>query len=108
MATHLDVARQVAGHGGPVVGVDQRWLLDHGVQPWMGARSLPLWLPLPEYAGFSARNAGSARASGLVVRPLHETLAATLAWEIAAGADRPRQAGLSHNDERELLQELAS
>src|SRR5947209_20473892 len=33
-----------------LIWIDQQFLLDHGVQPWMGPRSLPLWLPLPEYA----------------------------------------------------------
>ena len=32
------------------------WLERHGVEPWAGERSLPLWLPLPEYAGFNTRD----------------------------------------------------
>jgi 2'-hydroxyisoflavone reductase len=100
---HLAVARAVAGHTGPVVSVDQAWLLAHHVEPWMGERSLPLWLPLPEYAGFSARDSSAARAAGLATRPLADTLADTLAWEMATGWDRPRKAGLSAEDERRLL-----
>lgn len=100
---HLDVARAVAGHTGAIVPVDQEWLLAHGVEPWMGDRSLPLWLPLPEYAGFSARDSSAARAAGLSTRPLADTLADTLAWELATGPDRPRKAGLSAADERSLL-----
>jgi nucleoside-diphosphate-sugar epimerase len=100
---HLELARAVAGHSGPVVAVDQEWLLAHGVEPWMGDRSLPLWLPLPEYAGFSARDGSAARAAGLTTRPLADTLADTLAWELATGPDRARRAGLSAEDERSLL-----
>jgi 2'-hydroxyisoflavone reductase len=100
---HLEVARAVAGHTGPVVPVDQAWLLAHDVEPWMGERSLPLWLPLPDYAGFSARDSSAARAAGLVTRPLADTLADTLEWELASGADRPRLAGLTAEEERSLL-----
>ena len=100
---HLQVARAVAGHTGPVVPVDQDWLLAHDVEPWMGERSLPLWLPLPDYAGFSARDSSAARAAGLVTRPLADTLADTLAWELASGPDRPRLAGLTAEEERVLL-----
>lgn len=100
---HLAAAREVAGHRGPLVPVDQDWLLTHEVQPWMGERSLPLWLPLPEYAGFAARDGSRARAAGLVSRPLAETLADTLAWELGREPDRTRRAGLSDQDERDLL-----
>lgn len=103
---HLEVARAVAGHTGPVVPVDQEWLLAHDVEPWMGERSLPLWLPLPDYAGFSARDSSAARAAGLVTRPLADTLADTLAWELAAGPDRPRLAGLTAEEERSLLADV--
>lgn len=104
---HLATAREVAGHTGPIVGVDQAWLQSHEIQPWMGERSLPLWLPLPEYAGFAARAVAAARAEGLRTRPLAETLADTLDWELAQPAGRPRRAGLSDADERTLLRELA-
>ncbi len=69
----------------------------------MGERSLPLWLPLPDYAGFCARDSNAARAAGLVTRPLEETLADTLAWERTRKPGRRRQAGLSDADERSLL-----
>ncbi|MEC5184374.1 2'-hydroxyisoflavone reductase [Cryobacterium sp. MP_3.1] len=103
LAEHLAVARRVAGHTGPVVGADARWLLDHEVGPWSGPRSLPLWLPLPDYAGFNARDSGAARAAGLVTRPLAETLADTLRWERLRVPQGPRRAGLSDADEVALL-----
>ncbi len=87
---------------------NQEWLLAHGVEPWMGERSLPLWLPMPQYAGFNARDSSAARAAGLVTRPLEETLADTLAWELTAGPERPRRAGLSADDERALLAVLVA
>ncbi|TPG17988.1 NAD-dependent epimerase/dehydratase family protein [Pedococcus bigeumensis] len=103
LGDHLAAAREVAGHDGEVVQVDQDWLAAHEVQPWSGNRSLPLWLPLPEYAGFMARSTAAAAALGLTSRPIGETLRDTLAWEVAAGPGRARKAGLSPSDEVDLL-----
>jgi 2'-hydroxyisoflavone reductase len=100
---HLRLARDVAGHDGPVVTASEEWLTAHGVQPWMGPRSLPHWLPMPEYAGFASRDGSAALAAGLALRPLEQTLGDVLEWELAQGADRPRGAGLTASDEAELL-----
>jgi nucleoside-diphosphate-sugar epimerase len=108
LAEHLATARTVAGHTGPLVAVDADWLEAHDVSTWMGERSLPLWLPLPEYAGFSSRDGSAARAAGLVHRPLAETLADTLAWEQTLDRHRTRRAGLSEEDERDLLRAAAA
>jgi nucleoside-diphosphate-sugar epimerase len=104
---HLGIAREVAGHHGPLTAVPEEWLLSHGVQPWMGERSLPLWLPMPEYAGFAHRDGSAARAAGLGLRPLEQTLADTLRWALAEGVDRARGAGLTRREEAQLLDELA-
>ncbi len=69
----------------------------------MGERSLPLWLQLPDDAGFNARDGSAARAAGLTPRPLAETLADTLAWELTRDSSRERRAGLREDDERELI-----
>lgn len=100
---HLATARRVAGHTGPLLRVGQNWLAEHRVEPWAGPRSLPLWLPLPEYAGFSARDIGAALRAGLTPRPLAETLADGLAWAREQPDDRTRSAGLTDDEERELL-----
>lgn len=104
---HIEVARRVGGHTGHVVRADPDWLVEQGVEPWMGERSLPLWLPLPEYAGLGSRDGSAVRRAGLLTRPLADTLADTLAWELETGPDRPRHAGLSAEDERRLLEALA-
>lgn len=104
---HLAVARTVAGHTGPVVRAGQQWLLHHGVEPWMGERSLPLWLVDPDWLGFNACDSSKARRLGLVTRPLADTLADTLAWELGRTPGDPRRAGLTEEDERTLLAELA-
>ena len=36
--------------------MDQEFLAAHDVEPWTGPRSVPLWLPLPEYAGLMAHD----------------------------------------------------
>lgn len=100
---HLSLARSVANHTGAIVARSSSWLLDHKVNPWMGPRSLPLWIPMPEYAGFGARDSSAARSNGLSTRPIKETLADTLAWELKANLPEPRPAGLSYHDERLLL-----
>jgi nucleoside-diphosphate-sugar epimerase len=106
LAAHLAVAQQVAGFAGSTVGVSQSWLEEHGVGFWMGPRSLPLWLPLPKYAGFSTRDGSKARANGLVHRPLADTLRDTLDWELSRPADVQRSAGLTDDEERELLAQV--
>ena len=103
---HLETARTVAGHTGPVVRAPEDWLLEQGVEPWMGDRSLPLWLPDPEWSGMGTRDGGRARAAGLVCRPLAETLADTLAWEFARPTGTARRAGLTDDEERALLSAL--
>ena len=76
------------------------------MQPWAGPRSLPLWLPLPEYAGFGSRSDARAVSLGLERRSLEATLADVLADERARGLDRPRRAGLTRAEEVDLLQEV--
>ncbi|HEV7145516.1 MAG TPA: NAD-dependent epimerase/dehydratase family protein [Pedococcus sp.] len=103
LTEHLAAARAVAGHQGELVGVEPEWLVDQGVEAWSGPRSLPLWLPVPEYAGFAARRCDAAQALGLRSRPLVETLTDTLAWELQSGPGRTRKAGLAPADEAELI-----
>jgi 2'-hydroxyisoflavone reductase len=104
-ARHMNVAQLVAGFRGTTVAADPSWLVAHGVDPWMGPRSLPLWVPLPECDGFGSRDASAARAVGLRTRSLETTLADTLAWELTRDV-AARRAGLSDEDERALLREL--
>jgi 2'-hydroxyisoflavone reductase len=106
MPRHLEVARAVAGHTGPVISADGQWLLDHDVREWMGPRSLPLWLADPAWHGFTLHPNAKALDAGLRLRPLEETLADTLAWELTLAPGAERRAGLSDADEGELLTAL--
>ena len=99
----LDASMQAAGRTPHLVEVSDSWLAEHGVKPWMGPESLPLWLPQPEYAGFMTRRNAAARAAGLELRPLAQTVAASLRWERERGLDRERRAGLTAGLEAELL-----
>jgi nucleoside-diphosphate-sugar epimerase len=98
--------RTAAGAGCPapeLVAVPQDVLTAHGVGHWAGPDSLPLWTPLPDSAGFTARDCSAARAAGLRNRPLERTAADALAWERTLDPGRTRRAGLSPETEARVL-----
>lgn len=99
------LARIAAGVGVEprLTWVDQAFVVERGVEPWMGPRSLPLWLPLPEYAGFMTRDDSPSVAAGLVTRDLADTARDTLAWERAVDGSHKLIAGLTAEEEAELL-----
>jgi 2'-hydroxyisoflavone reductase len=99
----LVAAAHAARFPGRTVPAAPAWLAEQGVETWAGPRSLPLWLPLPEYAGFGARSGAAARRAGLTCRPLADTLADVLADERRRGLDRARRAGLTRAEELALL-----
>lgn len=78
--------------------VDQAFLAEQGVEPWDGPRSLPVWLPQPEYAWLMSVDVETSFAAGLRTRPLAETARDTLAWlreepeAPVAGLDRAAEA----------------
>jgi 2'-hydroxyisoflavone reductase len=74
------------------------------VRPWSGERSVPLWLPRPEYAGMPAHDAGPALAAGLRPRPVEDTAADVLAWLRAEpGAE---VTGLTASEEADVLRTI--
>lgn len=81
--------------------VDQDFLTGQGVEPWSGPRSLPLWLPLPDYRGMLDHDVSGSLAAGLTVRPAGETARDTLTW--LRTTDRAPVTGLTAAAERELL-----
>ena len=105
LAEVLATARSVSGYTGDLVAVSSTWLLEQGVEEYMGPRSLPLWIADPGWAGFSARSGAAAAAAGLTARPLADLMADSLRWERELGLDREqRQAGLTRAEELQLLQ----
>jgi 2'-hydroxyisoflavone reductase len=101
----IDLARRIGGHTGPVVTADPGWLLDHGVAPWMGAESLPLWVPALDHG---TRSGAAAAAAGLQQRTRAALVSDLLSWELEEGLHRPRLAGLTAHREQELLAALRS
>jgi hypothetical protein len=81
--------------------VDQDFLQEQGVEPWMGPGAIPLWLPRPEYDGLPAHDVQPSLDAGLRVRPLADTTRDTLAW-LEATPDAA-VSGISLDRERELL-----
>ncbi|MGW5051125.1 NAD-dependent epimerase/dehydratase family protein [Actinokineospora sp. NPDC004072] len=88
-----------------LVKVPEAVLAEHEIAPWMGPRSLPLWLP-ESHRMMGARDAGPAIAAGLRPRPLAEAATRALAHEEALGVDRERKAGLPADAEAALLAAL--
>jgi 2'-hydroxyisoflavone reductase len=91
------------------VWVDEGFLLEQGVGPWM---ELPLWIPAAEEA-FLQMSVAKAVAAGLSFRPVEETARDTLAWAKATGAELVTEtpygtAGLDPAREAELLQAWAA
>lgn len=87
--------RAVSGSDATFTWVASETLLSEEVGPWM---ELPLWLPLPEYAGMQQASIERALAAGLTFRPVAETIRGTLGEaEVVDGV------GLTPERERELL-----
>jgi len=82
------------------IWADRAFLEKHEVRRWTGPRSLPLWLPLPDYAGFATRDTTPARDAGLTVRPLADTARDTLSWMRERGG---AVTGLTADEESALL-----
>ena len=81
--------------------VPQGFLLEHDVAPWAGPRSLPLFLPRPEYDGMLAHDATPAIGLGLRPRPIAETARDTLVW-LREHPDAERT-GLTSAEEADVL-----
>lgn len=80
--------------------IDRAFLEAHDVRRWAGPRSLPLWLPLPDFAGFMTRDTSAARNAGLSSRPIAATARDTLDWFAASNGPA---IGLSADEEAAVL-----
>jgi 2'-hydroxyisoflavone reductase len=98
----LSTCQAVSGSSAYFTWVEERFLLDSGVEPWT---EMPLWLPEldPETAGFFAIRSHKAVADGLTYRPVAETVRATLNWLAERPDDWEPRAGLSRRREAEIL-----
>jgi 2'-hydroxyisoflavone reductase len=92
-----------AGSRAGIVRAAPGWLAGQGANAWMGERSLPLWVGDRDIWGFLTHRNDRAKGAGLALRPVADTLA-------AAGATydpREARAGLTDDEESELLRALA-
>lgn len=102
----LDDCRELAGSAATVTWVDDDFLVEQEVRPWV---ELPLWIPAAASAGVWDQDTTAAERAGLRCRPVRETAADTLAWLRAGGAPVPVEApragpaGLDPVKEAELL-----
>jgi 2'-hydroxyisoflavone reductase len=103
----LDLAADTAGYSGTVVEASDEELLADDVAPWAGQRSMPLWLPGADAAGFGRHSDRRAVGAGLERRPLSETMRDVLADEIGRGLHRARHAGLTRAEELALLSRMS-
>lgn len=100
----VTLSRHVGGHTGPVVLAPAAWLLEQGVEEYMGEDSMAMWLVDPTAQGWSSRSGAAALRAGLRHRARESLLRDVLSWEREQGLTRPRGAGLSPQRERGLLE----
>lgn len=81
--------------------VPQEFLIEQEVQPWAGPKSVPLWLPRPEYDGMLAHDVTPSLDAGLTVRPVADTTRDTLMW--LGETPNAEVTGLTRDEERTLL-----
>jgi 2'-hydroxyisoflavone reductase len=102
MGRVLDECRSVTKSETRFVWVDDEFLVDNGAEPWT---EVPLWLPESdsESRGLMEIDVSRAVRGGLSFRPVAETIADTLEWDLTRPAAARREA-LSREKERTLLQ----
>ena len=91
----LETCRDVSGNDAELVWADGDFLLEQGVEQWMG---LPMWIHEEESKGLHQADVSRALAGGLTFRPLTQTVRGTL-----DGAETTDAAGLTPEREAELL-----
>ena len=101
----LQACVQVTGSDAELVWISEGDLLRHGAEPWT---HLPCWVPeAGEFAGFLEIDTARAAGSGLVCRPIADTVSDTWLWLEREGmpAQRPDRDvhGLPEALERKLV-----
>lgn len=104
LAEVYTISRDLTASRATARPVPDEELLAYGVNPWMGPKSLPLWVPGPQWRNIALLECKAAYEAGLHVRPLKETLADAMRYEEERSVER--LAGLSDQDEAELRQRL--
>lgn len=92
----LETCRKASGSNTRFIWVSEPFLAEYQVE-------LPIWMPSEE-AGGATVDCNKAFEAGLVFRPLSSTVRDTLAWQEARTPPTPLRAGLSPEQETQLLQ----
>lgn len=102
MGRVLEGCRGTTGSDARFIWVDEKFLLDARVGPWV---EVPLWMPESNETNrhFMGICVAKAVAAGLKFRPLSETVRDTLEWDLTRPAAAPRRAGLAREKERAVL-----
>jgi 2'-hydroxyisoflavone reductase len=101
MGEVVEGCKRVSGSDARFAWVDEQFLLDAQVQPWM---ELPLWVPdVPDMAGFNSVSIQRAVHAGLQFRPLEDTIRDTLEWDCTRPQDVNLRAGITRQREADLL-----
>lgn len=98
MGRLLAECKQLTGSDAHFIWANEAFLEAHQVE-------LPIWTPATEI-GVATVNCQRAITSGLIFRPLSETIRATLAWDISRPAPHNWRAGLTADREAQLLHEF--
>ncbi len=101
MGDLLDTARKALDSDAQLTWVDEQFLLDRKVAPWM---ELPIWVPQELSPMHRVRN-DRALAAGLQIRPLEDTVRATHQWMQDDPERSQPQGTLTPEREQELLRE---
>lgn len=101
---YVQASKTAAGSHAAVTAVDSARLTALGVTPWMGPRSLPLWIPGGGPQWLAHLDSSAAHQAGLKERPLSDLIDSALLFEEQRHG--PRGAGLTDDEERALRAEL--
>ncbi|MGW2487599.1 SDR family oxidoreductase [Streptomyces sp. NPDC001606] len=89
MGELLRACAEVTGAGAELRWTDPETILAAGIEPWT---QLPVWVPPgEEWAGAHGADVSRALETGLVCRPVTETVADTWRWLTGIGGEAPRR-----------------
>jgi 2'-hydroxyisoflavone reductase len=99
----LETCKDVSNSDASFTWASENFMLQEEVAPWS---QMPLWLPeeaAPHLKGFMFINSDKAIATGLMFRPLIDTVRDTLTWFQATRTNEALKAGIDADKEQSLL-----
>ncbi len=103
----ITVAQEAAGYQGDTVTATGSWLKERAVSEWSGPRSLPWWIDGDhKYPAIGRHDNTRYRETGGTNRDYRALMVDVCEDERSRGLERPRRAGLTRDEEMELIGEL--